>query len=378
MQYRDFGKTGFKISALGFGAMRLPIPDPAEVKGEVDLEPAVELLCYGFEKGINYVDTAYMYCHSLSEVAVGRALKRNNWREKVKLATKIPLGQVKEVGDFRRILEHQLEKLGVEYIDFYYLHGIGGETLNKEIKEFKIFESAAKARDEGLIKNLSFSFHDKPEAMKTLVDTGEFASVLCQYNILDVSNATMISYAAQKGLGTVGMGPVGGGRLAFAEGVFEDALGETMTTPELALRFVLTHPDLHCALSGMSDKAMIDENTRVAGSAASLSRCELDALAQISEDCKKLSKLYCTGCGYCRPACPEDINIPVALEALIYYKIYKFKHHAFDRYRQIGTNPWVSGKTAGHCMQCGSCESACPQKLAIVKHMQEVIDIFEP
>ncbi len=377
MRYRDFGKTGFKISVLGFGSMRLPIPDPAASKEEVDLEPAVKLLCRAFEKGVNYVDTAYMYCHGLSEIAVGRALKRDNWREKVRLSTKIPLGQVKEVDDFRRILEDQLRKLDTDYIDFYHLHGIGESALTGPIREFKIFESAAKARDEGLIKHLSFSFHDKPEAMKPLIDTGEFASVLCQYNLLDTANADAISYAASKGLGTVAMGPVGGGRLAFSEGVFQDALGGTMTTPELAMRFVLSHPDLDCALSGMGTDVMVDDNIRVAESAAPLSEAELDALAQIREKCRKLSDLYCTGCGYCRPECPCEINIPVALEALIYYKVYQFRQHAFNRYKQIGTSPWTTGKTAGHCVQCGKCESKCPQKLPIREYLREAKEIFE-
>lgn len=377
MRYRDFGKTGFKISVLGFGSMRLPIPDPAGAADEVDLEPAAELLCHAFSQGVNYVDTAYMYCHNLGEVAVGRALKRDRWREKVRLSTKLPLWQVKDAGDFRRILEHQLQKLDTDYIDFYHLHSLDGSALAGPIREFKIFESAAKFRDEGLIRHLSFSFHDKPEAMKPLIDTGEFASVLCQYNLLDTANADAISYAASKGLGTIAMGPVGGGRLAFAEGVFEDALGGSMTTPELALRFVLSHPDLDCALSGMSSEAMIDDNVRVAESAAPLSEAELDALAQLRDKCRKLSELYCTGCGYCRPECPCDVNIPVSLEALIYYKVYHFRHHAFNRYKQIGSNPWVSGRNAGHCIGCGKCESKCPQHLPIRRYLREARDLFE-
>jgi hypothetical protein len=377
MRYHDFGKTGFQISAIGFGSMRLPIPDPAGAPGEVDLEPAVDLLCHAFAKGVNYVDTAYMYCHHLSEVAVGRALKRDNWREKVRLATKLPLWNVKQADDFWRILEEQLQKLDTGCIDFYHLHGIGGGDLDGAIREFKIFESAAKARDRGLIRNLSFSFHDKPEEMKKLVDTGEFVSVLCQYNLLDTANAGAISYAASKGLGTIAMGPVGGGRLAFAEGVFEDALGGSMTTPELALRFVLSHPDLDCALSGMGSEAMVNDNIRVAESSAPLSVAEIGALEQIRDKCRKLSELYCTGCGYCRPDCPCEVNIPVALESLIYYKVYQFKQHAFARYKEIGTSSWVSGKNAGHCIDCGKCESKCPQKLPIRRYLREARELFE-
>ena len=185
MQYRKFGNTGFEISALGFGAMRLPVADVPLDGPEPDLEPAVDLLCRGFEAGINYVDTAYFYLRGWSEIAVGRALKRNHWRDRVRLSTKLPLGELKCADDFWRILENQLRKLDTDHIDFYHFHGIGESALSGPIREFRLFEQAAKARDRGMIRHLSFSFHDRPAAMKTLIDTGEFSSVLFQYNLLD-------------------------------------------------------------------------------------------------------------------------------------------------------------------------------------------------
>ena len=365
MQYRKFGTTGFEISALGFGAMRLPIPDSPYPGPEPDLEPAVELLCRGFAAGINYVDTAYFYCRGWSEVAVGRALQRDGWRDRVRLSTKLPLGDVKKADDFWRILEDQLRKLDTTHIDFYHLHGIGEAALTGPIREFGIFKLAEKARDRGLIRHLSFSFHDRPEAMKTLVDTGEFSSVLCQYNLLDPVNEEMISYAASRGLGTVAMGPVGGGRLAFAGGVFQDALGGKFTTPELALRYVLSHPDLSCALSGMGTAQMVDDNARVADSREPLSAEERRALVEVREKCSELRKLYCTGCAYCRPVCPQEIQIPAVLEALIFDQVYGFTEHARNRYRQIGSNPEKVERNASACIGCGRCETKCPQKLPI-------------
>ena len=146
MQYRKFGNTGFEISALGFGAMRLPVANVPFDGPEPDLEPAINLLCRGFEAGINYVDTAYFYLNGWSEIAVGRALKRNHWRDKVHLSTKLPLGNMKCADDFFRILEHQLRKLDTDHIDFYHLHGIGESALGGPIREYRIFEQAAKAR----------------------------------------------------------------------------------------------------------------------------------------------------------------------------------------------------------------------------------------
>ena len=376
MQYRKFGNTGFEISALGFGAMRLPVANVPFDGPEPDLEPAIDLLCRGFEAGINYVDTAYFYLNGWSEIAVGRALKRNHWRDKVHLSTKLPLGNMKCADDFFRILEHQLRKLDTDHIDFYHLHGIGESALGGPIREYRIFEQAAKARDRGTIRHLSFSFHDRPEAMKTLIDTGEFSSVLFQYNLLDTANEEMIAYAAEKGLGTVAMGPVGGGRLAFAGGVFEDALGGKFTTPELALRFVLSNPHLNCALSGMGSREMVDANTRVASSAAPLSKEELEALAKVRERCAELRNVYCTGCNYCGPVCPKHVAIPAVLEALIYDRVYGFHEHARERYRRIGSNPGKEEMNASACVRCGLCETKCPQKLPIRKHLAEALALF--
>ena len=377
MQYRKFGNTGFEISALGFGAMRLPVADVPLDGPEPDLEPAIDLLCRGFEAGINYVDTAYFYLRGWSEIAVGRAVKRNHWRDRVRLSTKLPLGELKCADDFWRILENQLRKLDTDHIDFYHFHGIGESALSGPIREFRLFEQAAKARDRGMIRHLSFSFHDRPAAMKTLIDTGEFSSVLFQYNLLDVANAEMIAYAAGKGLGTVAMGPVGGGRLAFAGGVFEDALGGKFTTPEFALRFVLANPAVSCALSGMGSAAMVDANTRVASDADPLTEPELAALVRVREQCGELRNLYCTGCNYCGPSCPEHVRIPAVLEALIYDRVYGFREHARSSYARIGSAPDKEERNASACVGCGLCESKCPQKLPIRKHLAEARALFE-
>ena len=212
MQYRDFGKTGFKISALGFGAMRLPIPENQDKNAKDDLGPAVDLLRYGFEKGINYVDTAYMYCDGRSELAIGMALK-DGWREKVKLSTKLPLGEVKKPDDMKRLLEIQLKKLDTDSIDFYHFHALSSQTFHELILPMKLIDLAEKFKSEGVIHHLSFSFHDAhPETIVEILDTQAFSSVLCQFNLLDRSNLVGIRHAAELGMGVVVMGPVGGGR----------------------------------------------------------------------------------------------------------------------------------------------------------------------
>ena len=169
MQYRDFGKTGFKISALGFGAMRLPIPENQDKNAKEDLGEAVDLLRYGFEKGINYVDTAYMYCGGRSETAVGLALEGER-RNRVLLSTKLPLWNFEKREDFRRILEEQLRKLRTDHVDFYHFHALGRERLEDKILPLGLLDEAEKLKGEGLFRHLAFSFHDPdPEVMKKII-----------------------------------------------------------------------------------------------------------------------------------------------------------------------------------------------------------------
>jgi predicted aldo/keto reductase-like oxidoreductase len=212
MKYRDFGKTGLKISQIGFGCMRLP---EIERDGQrvVDEEKAIPMLRRGYELGINYFDTAVGYNNGQSQYVVGRALKP--FRDKVMISTKLPLGMVNETDDFKRVLFQSLERIDTSYIDFYHFHGINKRDFDEKIVPLKLMDEARKAIDEGLIRHISFSFHDDPNNMKYIIDRGEiFASVLMQYNLLDRSNEEVLAYAHEKGLGTVIMGPVAGGRLA--------------------------------------------------------------------------------------------------------------------------------------------------------------------
>ena len=374
MRYRKFGNTGIELSRLGFGAMRLPMKPDQEGNSRLVMKESVELLRYGFEQGINYVDTAYGYCGAESEIAVGKALK-NGWRDKVYLSTKLPLGKVDEQNDFRRLLDEQLDKLQTDYIDFYHFHGVNADNFENKIMQFNLLEEAVKAKKQGLIRFLSFSFHDKPEKILPIIDTGAFASVLCQYNLLDRANEPSIKYAAEKGVGVIAMGPVGGGRLAFAGSIFEDALGGRVTTPELALRFVLSNPNINLALSGMSTRQMVDDNVRVASRSELLSKQEMLRIDELQKQCRSLAEIYCTGCGYCMP-CPFEVNIPACLEALIYQKVYRMEQHAQAKYSAIGGDSGKEG-IASLCTSCGACEKKCPQKVQIRKHLKETTAIFE-
>ena len=371
MIYRKFGNTGAEISVLGFGAMRLPTKS---VDGNTvfDEEESIRIIHRAFELGVNYIDTAPYYCDKVSEVIVGKALK--GWRDKVYLSTKNPIESASG-DDWRKRLELSLTKLDTDHIDFYHMWGISWDTYVKEIDvKGGPMEAARKAKEEGLIRHISFSFHDEPANMIKIIDTGNFETVLCQYNLLDRANEEAIAYAHEKGLGTVIMGPVAGGRLGTPSPVIQKlAPSHVASNAELALRFVLTNPNVTCALSGMGSMAMVEENSRVASNEASLSADELTRINASMEENKKLAELYCTGCNYCMP-CPQEVNIPLNFQMMNYHKVYGITEYAKSEYAKIGSSPWMKGKKAEECIECGLCEEKCPQKIEIRKQLRETAE----
>jgi predicted aldo/keto reductase-like oxidoreductase len=369
MRYRTFGKTGISISALGFGAMRLPMAPGADGQQDVKMDESVAILHRAFELGVNYVDTAYPYCNGRSEVAVGRALREWTGR-RIYVSTKNPTWQVKQRGDYRRLLEEQLTRLGVEAIDFYHQHGIGMKSWEDVVRKYGLLDEARKAKDEGLIRHISFSFHDKPEVMKTFIDTGVFESLLCQFNLVDESNAEAMAYAKSKGLGVVVMGPLGGGRVIppdHRDGRRHDAAGASPA--QLALRFVLDHPSVDCAISGMSTTAMVEENAAAAGDDWSAAPEDVEKFRKGIEKVKALADLYCTGCGYCMP-CPGGVNIPACFSAMNYLRVWKLRDAAKWQWKML-----VDAESASSaCTNCGACEEKCPQNIEIRKQLQEAAE----
>ena len=373
MQYRALGNTGIEISALGFGGMRLP---KTQVNGEdvFDWEESVRIIREGIDRGINFVDTAPYYCNHQSEAMVGKALK-DGYREKVYLSTKLPSKDAGYDGARKR-LEESLTRLGTDYIDIYHLWSTNWERYETETVPDGQLKMALKAKEEGLIRHLSFSFHDKPENMFKFIDTGLFSSVLCQYNLLDRSNEEAIAYAAEKGMGVVIMGPVGGGRLGVPSQTVQDLLpGKVQSSPELALRYVLSNPAVSCALSGMGSSAMVQENVQVASTAAALTSAEQEQVMKSMIENEKRAQLYCTGCNYCMP-CPVGVNIPYNFELMNYHRVYDLTDYAKAQYEVIGKDPWIEGKKASACVECGECEGKCPQHIHIREQLKETAKVF--
>ncbi|WHE07374.1 aldo/keto reductase [Thermoanaerobacterium thermosaccharolyticum] len=376
MQYRDFGKTGVKVSALGFGAMRLPIVDGDYSK--IDEAEAIKMIRYAIDNGVNYVDTAYPYHEGQSEIVVGKALK-DGYREKTYLATKLPSWLVNEKEDMDKYLNEQLKKLDVEYIDFYLLHALDKERWEK-YKRLDVFSWMEKVKKEGKVKFIGFSFHDEYNVFKSIIDDydkWDFCQI--QYNYMDINNQAGtkgLKYAASKGLAVIVMEPIRGGKLAGdpPEAVKElwNSASVKRTPAEWALQWVWNHPEVSLVLSGMSTMEQVKQNIESASrsKANGLTEDEVKLVDKVRETYKKLSPVGCTACNYCMP-CPNGVNIPKN------FAIYN-ESHMYNNYNESlrNYNNLNEGK-ASSCIECGECETKCPQHLTIIEYLKDVRRYFK-
>ena len=310
MQYRPFGSLDFRVSALGFGAMRLPQKD-----GEIDEAEATRMLHYAIDHGVNYVDTAYPYHGGESEAFLGRALK-GGYREKVKLATKLPSWLVQTAADFDRYLNEQLKRLDLDYVDFYLLHSLNKDFWRK-LRGLDVFEWAEKARAAGRFRYLGFSFHDDYETFKEIVDAYDWPMCQIQYNYMDVENqAGMkgLKYAAAKGMAVVIMEPLLGGKLVAppspVQAIWDEA-PRKRTPAAWALAWLWNQPEVSVVLSGMSTMAQVEENVALAASSrvGMLTPEELALYDRVQAAYRELVVIPCTNCRYCLP-CPQGVDIP--------------------------------------------------------------------
>ncbi len=373
MQYRTVPKNGDKLSALGFGAMRLPTRF-----GRVDEERAIRQIRSAIDGGVNYLDTAYPYHNGESEKVLGKAL-RDGYRERVKIADKLPHWQIKSREDMDRILDLQLRRLGTGCIDYYLLHSLDAKSW-KKLTGLDVFGFLESARDAGKIRNIGFSFHGDRKTFREIVDAYDWTFCQIQYNFLDEENQAGregLEYAASKDMAVMIMEPLRGGTLAAdlpkdVQAIY-DASGISRSPAEWALRWVWDHPEVTVVLSGMNDEAHIAENIRTCedalpGSMGDAGRAVVDAAAA---SYKSRIRVPCTGCAYCMP-CPFGVNIPQCF-------------HFYNQYHMAGNRMLTRGfyivqvigfddhpSNAALCRSCGKCVRACPQGIAIPDELKKV------
>lgn len=382
MQYRKFGKLDFEASALGFGTMRLPTTDGNPMSKNIDEAPAISMIREAIDAGVNYVDTAHFYHRGASEIVTGKALL-DGYREKVKLATKLPVYVMQSSDDFDTLLNKQLEKLQTDHIDFYLLHALNEGHWRGKVLPFGLLDHLRRAKEDGRIRHAGFSFHDGYPVFTEMVDAFPWDFCQIQLNYLNVNYQAGVKglhYAADSGLPVVVMEPLLGGKLATPpKGVVEifEAVDPEKSPVEWALDFLWDMPEVSLLLSGMTTAQQMRENVAFASrsKAGMLRDAERKTIAAVQEKFASYAVIPCTGCGYCMP-CPHGLNIPgnfAAYNELFTYESRKVGLGSFERMRFLDGE----GCLAPNCIACRECEKACPQQIPISECMPKVSEAMK-
>ena len=388
MLYRKFGSLDWEVSALGFGAMRLPMLTDASGKpddsGKVDEEQSIAMIRHAIDHGVNYLDTAYYYHNQESERIVGRALK-DGYRERMKLATKMPVREAKTAADFDRLLDLQKEKLQSDRLDFYLLHGLNHVTW-PIVRDLGVLKWAEQAIADGRFDHLGFSFHDDLKAFKGIVDDYDnWALTQVQYNYMDTENqagTAGVKYAAGKGLAVVVMEPLRGGKLgkkdqpAPVAAVWEGAATER-TPAEWGLLWVLNQPEASLALSGMSTMEQVVENIASVehSGVGTLSADDLALIDRARQAYEGLSPIACTDCGYCMP-CEQGVAIPSIFK--IYNEASMYEDARTGRFRYRGPGGLKEEQQADKCTDCMDCVEVCPQEIDVPAWLKKAHEMLGP
>jgi predicted aldo/keto reductase-like oxidoreductase len=370
MNYRVNPKNNDKLSILGFGCMRF-------AKDEKEVEKQI---IYAIENGVNYFDTAYIYPNS--EAVLGRVLAKG-YRDKVKIATKLPPYLIKKYEDLDKIFNTELERLQTDYIDYYFIHMLTDVKIWSRLVNLGILKWIEEKKEKGQIINIGFSYHGGKEEFIKLVDTYDWEFCMIQYNYLDENNQagkSGLQYASAKGLPVMVMEPLRGGKLVtnLPKEVYNvwEAAKVKRTPAEWAFRWIWNHPEVTVVLSGMNSQEMIEENIRVASQvqANSFTNDEFELFKKVRQILNEKIKVPCTGCSYCMP-CPKGVDIPTCFSC---YNDREIEGKFTSRWKYImQTSLKSEAHNASLCVGCGLCEKHCPQNIAIMKELKNVSKALE-
>lgn len=375
MQYRK-DKYGNDISILGYGCMRF-----TQTAGRIDIDKAEQEVMEAINSGVNYFDTAYIYPGS--EAALGEILSRNNARDKVKIATKLPHYMIKNKDSMDKFFDEELKRLKTDHVDYYLMHMLTDVRTWERLQEFEIKEWIEAKKASGAIRQVGFSYHGNSDMFCKLIDAYDWDFCQIQYNYLDENSQagrTGLMYAASKNIPVVIMEPLRGGKLVNnlpqkAKELFQ-ASGKNRTPAEWAFRWLWNQPEVTCVLSGMNSMDMVKENIRVASEAQAGEFTDEDntMISGIVSAINANMRVGCTGCRYCMP-CPKNVDIPGTFAAWN-RQASDGKLAALQEYFMCtGLRKDYTGP--GNCIECGKCELHCPQHIEIRKELKEARKALE-
>ncbi|MDR2543324.1 MAG: aldo/keto reductase [Treponema sp.] len=384
MQYRIDKKTGGELSILSFGCMRFP-----NRLGIIDMQKTEEIIMHAIKNGVNYFDTAWIYPGS--EDALGSVLRKNNVREKVKIATKLPVIMFKSSSssiNFDKYFNQSLERLKTDYIDYYLMHMLTDMDQWKRLKDWGIEDWITQKKKSGAVKQVGFSFHGSGNEFLQIIDDYDWELAMIQYNYFDENFQAGVKglHAAAKKMPVIAMEPLLGGKLAIglpkdAVKILEEAqspTGGNSSPAAWALNWLWNQGEVTSVLSGMNTIEQLKENIKSAeaASAGMLNDTFKTVYTSVLESIKRTNKVLCTGCNYCMP-CPVGINISGSFAA--YNARYSMGY--FEGMKQyIMSTGFTQVKSASPslCTKCGICENNCPQKIPIINELITVKRRMEP
>lgn len=375
MNYRN-DKYGNQLSILGFGCMRFP-----HKMGKIDIKETESEILTAFKNGVNYFDTAYIYPGS--EAVLGEILEKNNIRNQVNIATKLPHYLAKTSEDFDKIFSEELKRLRTDYIDYYLMHMLPDTNTWDRLKKLGIEEWIKVKKESGQIRQIGFSYHGNSETFCQLIDAYDWDFCQIQYNYMDEHSQAGrkgLNYANKKGLPVIIMEPLRGGKLVNklpdeAKRIFKEY--KIQHTPaQWAFRWLWNQPEITVVLSGMNSDEMVKDNIKTASTVqiGEFGKDEELMLKNVVNAINSKIKVGCTGCGYCMP-CPKGVDIPGTFAA--YNR--RYSEGRFWSFVDYLTCTAIRKNTtaASNCIECGKCEKHCPQKIEIRKELKKSQKVLE-
>lgn len=375
MIYKDF--QGLKLSALGLGAMRLPVIDGRD--GQIDEKATEEMVDYAMEQGINYYDTAWGYHEGHSETVMGKCLRKYP-RDSYYIATKFPGYDLSNMDKVEKIFEKQLEKTGMEYFDFYLFHNVCELNIDAYLdrEKYGIDEYLMKQKENGRIRHLGFSIHGSMDVMNRFLDAYgdhiEFCQIQLNWLDWEFQDAkAKVAALKERGIPVWVMEPLRGGklvRLADEDVQTLHALRPDETVPGWSFRFLQSIDNVTMTLSGMSSFQQLKDNIRTYQTDEPLNDAEIDTMFRIAD--RMTRGIPCTACRYCTTHCPKELDIPYLIEL--------YNEHKFT-----GTGAFIApmalmaidkDKQPQECLHCHSCEQVCPQQIKISDVMEDFSSIL--